>query len=302
MGSYRENDLIYTTSIPLPVKKSTNKSYGNLIMGIGDDNKAHFLKAIKNANGEWVLNSGSSSSEVATLVTEQDLTTSYVNFGDVIDTSSRNSLGLFISADCNDSEDVDLEVLGLDSATGTEYEIEGIATQRLWTGTGTNFNKYFEFDVGTLKYLQIKAKAGTLGVTPAFLTGGTSAQSTASTWEAVTDGSFAITIDGTDYNIDGIDFTGDLDMDDVAETIQTAIRAATSSEETVVWSTDHFIISSVLTEPTSEVSVTSTSTGTVGTDISGAGAADWMDSDTGNGTETAVDGVAADLTIKYNLK
>lgn len=123
--------------------------------------------------------------------------------------------------------------------------------------------------------------------TPAYLTGGTNAQGTFGTWAAVSDGSFRITIDGTAYNVDAIDFTGDASMNDVADTIQDAIRTATSSTETVVWDTDHFIISSADNTSSSEVTVTETSTGTVGTDISGAGANDWMDSDTGNGTATA---------------
>lgn len=129
-----------------------------------------------------------------------------------------------------------------------------------------------------------------LGVYPAFLTGGTSAQSTPGTWAAVGDGSFRITIDGTAYNVDAIDFTGNTTMALVAATIQAALRTATSSTENVVWDTNHFIIYSILYEPTSEVSVTSTSTGVVGTDISGAGASDWMDSDTGNGVVTLVRG------------
>lgn len=128
--------------------------------------------------------------------------------------------------------------------------------------------------------------------TPAYLTGDTGAQSNVALWDSVDDGSFRITIDGTARNIDGIDFsaTGPLgivtDMDDVAAVIQHYIRAATTKTETVVWSTNKFIITSSNTTSISQVSVTSTSTGTVGTDISGAGASDWMDCDTGNGVAT----------------
>ena len=122
--------------------------------------------------------------------------------------------------------------------------------------------------------------------TPAFLTGWSNAESDFSVWAAVTDWSFRITVDWVAVNVDAIDFTGDTDMDDVAATIQTALRAATSWEETVVWSTDHFVITSADDRVTSAITVTTTSTGTVGTDISGAGASDWMDCDTGNGTVT----------------
>ena len=128
-----------------------------------------------------------------------------------------------------------------------------------------------------------------LGYRPGYLTGGTSAEDTPATWEAVTDASFRATIDGTAYNFDAIDFTGDTDMDEVAATIQAAVRAGTSALETVTWDTDHFIISSVLFEATSGVSVTTTSTGVVGTDISGI-VGTWMDADAGNGVVTAVRG------------
>jgi len=128
--------------------------------------------------------------------------------------------------------------------------------------------------------------------TPAYLTGGGSAESNVAIWDSVSDGSFRITIDGVAYNVDGIDFTaahGDgivTDMDGVAARIQTYIRALTASTETCVWSTDHFIITSVDTTVATEVSVTDTSTGTVGTDISGVGTV-YMDSETGRGTATA---------------
>lgn len=135
------------------------------------------------------------------------------------------------------------------------------------------------------KFKDLAASAFTF--TPAFLTGDTGAQGTFGTWAAVTDGSFRITINGVARNIDAIDFTGDGSMDDVAATIQAAIRAVTGSTETCVWSTNKFIITSADTSSSSAITVTTTSTGTVGTDISGAGASDWMDCDTGNGVATA---------------
>lgn len=120
--------------------------------------------------------------------------------------------------------------------------------------------------------------------TGATLTGGTNAQSNFATWGSVVDGHFAITIDGTARNIT-VDFTGVASMDDVAAKIQSAIRAATSRYETVVWATNRFIIRSSLTSSESAITVTSTYAG--GTDISGAGASDWMDCDAGHGVVTA---------------
>jgi len=125
---------------------------------------------------------------------------------------------------------------------------------------------------------------------PAYLTGNTSAESNFATWAAVTDGSFSITIDGIYYNIDGIDFTGDANMANVASTIQAAIRAATGGSETVAWVTDHFVIHSANTTFESTITVVGTSTGTVGTDISGV-TGTWLDANTGRGTVTSATGI-----------
>jgi len=119
--------------------------------------------------------------------------------------------------------------------------------------------------------------------TNAYLTGGTSATSVVATWNAVTDGEFAITIDGTSYDITGLDFSTASDMAGVASIIQAAIRTATgNSFETCVWSTNKFVITC-----RSAITVTSAVSGGSGTDISGAGATTYMDSETGNGTVTA---------------
>ena len=123
--------------------------------------------------------------------------------------------------------------------------------------------------------------------TPAYMTGGTSAETNTALWDSLADASFRATVDGTAYNFDAIDLTGITSMADVASTIQTKMRTVTGTLLTVAWSTDHFVITSVNTTVSSQVSVLSTSTGTVGTDISGAGAGTWMDSETGRGTATA---------------
>ena len=124
--------------------------------------------------------------------------------------------------------------------------------------------------------------------TPAYLTGGTNAQNLFNQWLSVLNGSFRITINGVTHNCDAINFTGVTSMSDVAAKIQTAINTAFGAgEATVAWSTNRFIITSLDTTVASAISVTTTSTGTVGTDISGAGANNWMDCDTGNGVATA---------------
>jgi len=121
--------------------------------------------------------------------------------------------------------------------------------------------------------------------TPAYLTGGNGAETTPATWAAVSDGSFNITIDGTLRSITAIDFTGLATMALIANKLQTAIRAITSGLETVIWSTDHFIIASVLTTVSSTITVTSAQG--AGTDISGAGASNWMDCNIGSGVVTS---------------
>lgn len=121
--------------------------------------------------------------------------------------------------------------------------------------------------------------------TPAFLTGWTSATSVVATWNAVLDGSFNITINWVVRSVTGLNFSAAVTMANIATIIQTGIRALTLSTETVVWSTNQFIISSVLT--TSSSAITVTSAAWVGTDISGAGGTAFMDAETGRGTVTA---------------
>lgn len=118
----------------------------------------------------------------------------------------------------------------------------------------------------------------------AFLTGGNSATSVVATWNAVTDGNFAITVDGVAVEVTGLDFSGVgvTTMANVASIIQTGLRVATSDTTTTcVWSTNHFIITSV-----SAITVTSAIAVPSGTDISGAGGTAFMDSDVGHGTVT----------------
>lgn len=115
----------------------------------------------------------------------------------------------------------------------------------------------------------------------AFLTGGAGATAVIATWNAVSDGEFSITIDGVARDIIGLDFSLAGDMDAVAAIIQAGIRAVTLASEICVWDTDHFVIIAV-----SAITVTSAVAGGTGTDISGAGATAFMDSDVGNGVVT----------------
>lgn len=122
--------------------------------------------------------------------------------------------------------------------------------------------------------------------TPAFLTGSTSATSVVATWNAVTTGSVNIAIDGTLRQLTSLDFSGGgvTTMANVASVIQTALRALTSSTETVVWSTNHFGITSANTTSSSAITVTSAHGS--GVDISGAGGTPFMKANVGFGVVT----------------
>lgn len=98
--------------------------------------------------------------------------------------------------------------------------------------------------------------------TPAYITwwSGVSTTLTDRTW--ITNGSFKITIDWAARTITWIDLSAVTSMNDIASAVQTAIRASTSSTETVVWDTDHFVISSVDTTSISDISIMSKATWT----------------------------------------
>ena len=135
--------------------------------------------------------------------------------------------------------------------------------------------------------------------TPAYLTGGVGATAVIGTWQAVTNGSFKITIDGTAYDITQITFAGLADMDAVAAKIQAAIRLATGRLETCVWNVNQFIITSSSALSNSAITVTSAVSPASGTDISGAGGTAFMDSETGRGTVTAaVKGTTGIITVE----
>lgn len=171
----------------------------------------------------------------------------------------------------------------------------GYLEDKIQAGTNITITK---INTGGNEYLEIDFANGGITdhiiYTPGFLTGDTGAETNVSLWDSESAASFRATIDGVAANYDGIDFTAGhvngivTDMDGVAARIQYEIRAVTGSTETCTWEGgNHFLITSADTTSASAVSVLSTSTGTVGTDISGAGASDWMDADTGNGVATA---------------
>jgi len=146
-------------------------------------------------------------------------------------------------------------------------------------------NIYFKPD-GTKMYIvgEDSFTSGTCG----YLTGGTSAESNYQMWATINDGSFRVIIDGISYNIIDINFSTVSSIDDVATIIEDSIQNMTGKLETCIWDTDHFVISSILGDSSSQASVLSTIIyGTIGTDISGSSFSDWMDSDNNGGITTS---------------
>jgi len=139
-------------------------------VGINAQNKAYdsstnsdLVSSLKNVWNQYT--------DAETLVTAQDLTATQDNLGSVIDVTGYTKIGIFIDEDVNDSLDVDLYVLGKHTSDGTyTYEIDGISSTTLWTTGASDGNKYYEFDVGAVPYLQLQAIAGTVGIIPGDLT------------------------------------------------------------------------------------------------------------------------------------
>lgn len=114
---------------------------------------------------------------------------------------------------------------------------------------------------------------------------------------AISDGSFTISIDGDSQDITGLDFSdGETTLDDVAASIQTALRAVATGGFTSATCThdgSRFYIGSGTTGATSTVSFMTEVSPTSGTDISSL-----MQMQQGEGTKT--DGIAAE-TITASL-
>lgn len=134
-------------------------------VGINEQTKA--FDSSTNSVMSSVLNPISSRyTDPEILVSAQDLTASYADYGAEISMQGYNRLGVWIVADVNDSVNVNLKVLAKHTSAGSdEYDIDGVAIKSLWTTGASDFKKYYEFDVGTSPYIQLQAIAGTVGAT-----------------------------------------------------------------------------------------------------------------------------------------
>lgn len=107
--------------------------------------------------------------DAETLVTAQDLTDTYADYGAEIDMRGYTHLRVGIVLDVNDSTDIKLKLLGLNEAGGIdEFEIEGGTTQAIPHTADAKYS--YEFDVKGSPFVQLQAKAETVGATPGDLT------------------------------------------------------------------------------------------------------------------------------------
>lgn len=139
--------------------------------------------------------------------------------------------------------------------------------------------------------------------TAGYLLGGNFPTTTISTWQAVTQGTFQISIDGNAHGfavagVDSINFSTAYSMTDVASLLQTAVRAASGegagfSGATVIWDDENTRFKIVSGGTSGITSVSVMTAGADGTDISGAGATAYCDCDAGANGESSVAGQPA---------
>lgn len=127
--------------------------------------------------------------------------------------------------------------------------------------------------MGYILKAMLGAPTTTGGITAGYVTGGTGVTTTIGTWNAISDGSFSVTINGVTRDVTGIDLSLAADMDAVAAAIQVKVRAVATGGftlATVAWQvgTTNFKITSGTLGVAS--SVTALSAAATGTDISGA--------------------------------
>lgn len=102
--------------------------------------------------------------------------------------------------------------------------------------------------------------------TAALLETGDSSQSGLAVWQAITDGEFAITIDGTLDEPAALDFSSAASMADVATVITTGL-----TQGTCLWRDGRFVFVSPTTGASSTITLLDTVATPAGTDISGTG-------------------------------
>lgn len=133
-----------------------------------------------------------------------------------------------------------------------------------------------QYELYQEKYLRFRSHAVPNNLDNQLLVCATAGTSTLTDWQAITDGSVTVSVDGSTYSLASLDFSGDGSLAEVAGTIQTALRDSLDGNTGYVrWAQDHFNVYN----PGGVVSYLTA--GASGTDISGAG---YMNGLTGSGT------------------
>lgn len=133
------------------------------------NNSEDFIKGV--VQTEPQSNPPKYKTDVIELVTDQVVTSTFDDTGVEISMVSQQYLGVWVTYTVNDSENVELKLLGKHTNGGSdEFEIDSIADKTIWGTGATNGKKYFVFDVGTIPYVQLQVKAGTVGGTAGTVT------------------------------------------------------------------------------------------------------------------------------------
>lgn len=210
------------------------------------------------------------------------------------------TVGIWADFTVNNSTGNQLQILYKRDDGSDEYVLETTSDFQKTLGD-SDIKIFYPFNVEAASSIIVQTKATDLGITPAYMTGSNNHQPSFATWEAVTDGSFRIVLNGIGYNIDGIDFTGISDLAGVATVARTALRAAVGDDTLgLVYTVPGFIFTAN-GDLDSSITALLTSTGTVGTDISGFPSANniWFDAFGSDGVVTPA--VVAGLIGTINL-
>ena len=204
--------------------------------------------------------------------------------------------------------DVDVQVTRLQVESTTDLSISAVVVQdpadfthganriryySTFDALDTDFNTDDEAYKAGQAFFNQSPRATTFAVAAAFtankaafLTSGTLGDLSA--FQAISDGSFTISIDGDEQDITGLDFTADTNLGEVMDAVQTALRAVASGGYTAATVTEENGIMTITSGTTGDASrVSVLSTHTAGTDISGPTLLNAR-----QGVATAVDGYA----------
>ena len=137
---------------------------------------------------------------------------------------------------------------------------------------------------------------------PAQLTGAilTAAQQALANWTAITAGQMDITIDGTDINLTGLDFSAVTNLNGVATVVSTALNTALAGTS-CVWNGSQFIVYGATSGSTGSISyATDTATSTVASMMGlTAGAAVAVDAGADSETPAVAAALFADLSASW---